>query len=60
MCYAAGLVNYSVPAGEAHFKALEIAREINQKVQVYALWIIFFTVQKHFVGNQISNTVPGS
>ncbi|KAJ6946982.1 hypothetical protein NC651_001623 [Populus alba x Populus x berolinensis] len=28
-----GLVNYSVPAGEAHSKALEIAREIIQKVQ---------------------------
>ncbi|XP_022718672.1 probable enoyl-CoA hydratase 2, mitochondrial isoform X2 [Durio zibethinus] len=27
----AGLVNYCVPAGEAHPKALEIAREINQK-----------------------------
>ncbi|WCJ25817.1 Enoyl-CoA hydratase mitochondrial [Euphorbia peplus] len=26
-----GLVNYSVPAGEAHSKALEVAREINQK-----------------------------
>ncbi|KAJ7011348.1 hypothetical protein NC653_001698 [Populus alba x Populus x berolinensis] len=26
-----GLVNYSVPAGEAHSKALEIAREIIQK-----------------------------
>ncbi|TYI52405.1 hypothetical protein E1A91_D12G245700v1 [Gossypium mustelinum] len=26
-----GLVNYCVPAGEAHSKALEIAREINQK-----------------------------
>lgn len=26
-----GLVNYSVPAGEAHFKGLEIARDINQK-----------------------------
>lgn len=29
---AAGLVNYSVPAGEARLKALEVAREINQKV----------------------------
>ncbi|KAJ6963100.1 hypothetical protein NC652_001659 [Populus alba x Populus x berolinensis] len=28
-----GLVNYSVPAGEAHSKALEIAREVIQKVQ---------------------------
>ncbi|KAG5228811.1 methylglutaconyl-CoA hydratase [Salix suchowensis] len=28
-----GLVNYSVPAGEAHSKALEIARKIIQKVQ---------------------------
>ncbi|KAJ9173336.1 hypothetical protein P3X46_016486 [Hevea brasiliensis] len=26
-----GLVNYSVPAGEARLKALEVAREINQK-----------------------------
>uniref|UniRef100_A0A2P2J7K6 Methylglutaconyl-CoA hydratase n=2 Tax=Rhizophora mucronata TaxID=61149 RepID=A0A2P2J7K6_RHIMU len=26
-----GLVNYCVPAGEAHLKALEIAQEINQK-----------------------------
>ncbi|KAJ6963102.1 LOW QUALITY PROTEIN: hypothetical protein NC652_001659 [Populus alba x Populus x berolinensis] len=26
-----GLVNYSVPAGEAHSKALEIAREVIQK-----------------------------
>ncbi|XP_010258770.1 PREDICTED: probable enoyl-CoA hydratase 2, mitochondrial [Nelumbo nucifera] len=26
-----GLVNYCVPAGEAHLKALEIARDINQK-----------------------------
>ncbi|GFZ01979.1 ATP-dependent caseinolytic (Clp) protease/crotonase family protein [Actinidia rufa] len=26
-----GLVNHCVPAGEAHLKALEIAREINQK-----------------------------
>ncbi|XP_065039894.1 probable enoyl-CoA hydratase 2, mitochondrial isoform X1 [Musa acuminata AAA Group] len=26
-----GLVNYCVPAGEAHHKALEIARDINQK-----------------------------
>ncbi|KAL5723979.1 methylglutaconyl-CoA hydratase [Ranunculus cassubicifolius] len=26
-----GLVNYCVPAGGAHFKALEIARDINQK-----------------------------
>ncbi|CAL5441859.1 unnamed protein product [Camellia sinensis] len=29
-----GLVNHCVPAGEAHLKALEIARNINQKVQV--------------------------
>lgn len=29
---ATGLINYSVPAGEAHLKALEVAREINQKV----------------------------
>lgn len=29
---AAGLVNYSVPAGEARLKALDVAREINQKV----------------------------
>jgi len=33
VCYVAGLANYSVPAGEAHSKALEIAREIIQKVQ---------------------------
>ena len=32
--YAAGLVNYCVPAGEAHLKALEIARDVNQKVKV--------------------------
>lgn len=29
---SAGLVNYCVPAGEAHLKALEIARNINEKV----------------------------
>lgn len=29
---ASGLVNYCVPAGEAYAKALEIAKEINQKV----------------------------
>ncbi|XP_028071802.1 probable enoyl-CoA hydratase 2, mitochondrial isoform X3 [Camellia sinensis] len=29
-----GLVNHCVPAGEAHLKALEIAWNINQKVQV--------------------------
>ena len=34
VCYAAGLVNYCVPAGEAHIKALEIARDISQKVKV--------------------------
>ncbi|KAF3448272.1 hypothetical protein FNV43_RR08985 [Rhamnella rubrinervis] len=28
---AIGLVNYCVPAGEAHLKALEIARDINEK-----------------------------
>lgn len=28
----AGLVNYCVPSGEVHSKALEIARNINQKV----------------------------
>lgn len=32
VCDISGLVNYCVPAGEAHPKALEIAREINQKV----------------------------
>lgn len=32
---AAGLVNYCVAAGEAHLKALEIARNINQKVGIY-------------------------
>lgn len=31
---ASGLVNYCVPAGEAHQKALEIAREINEKVRL--------------------------
>ena len=34
VCYDAGLVNYCVPAGEAHVKALEIARHINQKVKL--------------------------
>lgn len=34
--FHAGLVNYCVPAGEARIKALEIAQEINQKVQ--AAW----------------------
>jgi methylglutaconyl-CoA hydratase len=29
----AGVVNYCVPAGEAYQKALELAREINQKVR---------------------------
>ncbi|PHT54046.1 hypothetical protein CQW23_08508 [Capsicum baccatum] len=29
-----GLVNYCVPAGEAHLKALELARDINQKVRL--------------------------
>ena len=34
MCiYMAGVVNYCVPAGEAYQKALELAREINQKVR---------------------------
>lgn len=33
--YAVGLVNYCVPAGEAHLKALEIAQHINQKVQIF-------------------------
>lgn len=33
-CHAAGLVNYCVPAGQAQLKALEIAQEINQKVQI--------------------------
>ncbi|KAF3685993.1 hypothetical protein T459_14038 [Capsicum annuum] len=28
-----GLVNYCVPAGEAHLKALELARDINQKLR---------------------------
>lgn len=32
-CYA-GLVNYCVPAGEARLKALELARDINQKVRL--------------------------
>ena len=31
-CHA-GLVNYCVPAGEARLKALELARDINQKVR---------------------------
>ncbi|CAL5436821.1 unnamed protein product [Camellia sinensis] len=31
MCIDAGLINHCVPAGEAHLKALEIARNINQK-----------------------------
>ncbi|KAM1584399.1 hypothetical protein ACFX11_037972 [Malus domestica] len=26
-----GLVNYCVPAGEAHLKAIEVARNINEK-----------------------------
>ncbi|CAI0417788.1 unnamed protein product [Linum tenue] len=33
MSHATGLANYTVPAGEARPKALEIAREINSKVQ---------------------------
>ena len=33
--YVPGLVNHAVPAGEAHLKALEIAREINDKVVIY-------------------------
>ena len=33
--YNVGLVNYCVPAGEAHSKALKIARDINQKVQLF-------------------------
>ncbi|TQE08621.1 hypothetical protein C1H46_005797 [Malus baccata] len=28
-----GLVNYCVPAGEAHLKAIEVARNINEKGQ---------------------------
>jgi hypothetical protein len=39
--YVAGLVNYCVPAGEAHRKALEIARDVNQKVKVslaHSIW----------------------
>jgi len=36
-CYVSGLANYSVPASEAHSKALEIAREIIQKVQIIYL-----------------------
>ena len=36
MCiYMAGVVNYCVPAGEAYQKALELAREINQKVRCH-------------------------
>lgn len=31
---ASGLVNYSVPSGEARLKALEVAREINQKMDL--------------------------
>lgn len=31
--HAAGLVNYCVPTGKAQSKALEVAREINEKVQ---------------------------
>jgi len=30
----AGLANYCVPAGEAYQKALDIAREITQKVRI--------------------------
>ncbi|KAI3918643.1 hypothetical protein MKX01_041963 [Papaver californicum] len=26
-----GLINYCVPSGEAHLKALEVARDINEK-----------------------------
>ena len=51
VCDVTGLVNYCVPAGEAHPKALEIAQEINQKVKFMRLpiflswkftWYIFF------------------
>lgn len=35
-CHA-GLVNYCVPAGEARLKALELARDINQKVRLMLL-----------------------
>lgn len=34
--YVAGLVNYCVPAGDAHLKALEIARDVNQKVKSFS------------------------
>ncbi|PNX92227.1 methylglutaconyl-CoA hydratase mitochondrial-like, partial [Trifolium pratense] len=34
-----GLVNYCVAAGEAHSKALEIARDINQKLRELAVWL---------------------
>ena len=37
---AAGLVNYCVPSGEAHKKALNIAREINEKVGAGVLTIL--------------------
>ena len=30
--FMAGLVNYCVPAGKAYIKALQVARDINQKV----------------------------
>lgn len=42
--YVAGLVNHSVASGEAHLKALEIARDINQKVWHPVL--LFFTCGK--------------
>lgn len=53
-CYVSGLANYSVPASEAHSKALEIAREIIQKVQIipqgffsHKIEVQLCTLQKH-------------
>lgn len=40
--YLAGLVSYCVPSGEAHEKALHIARDINQKVWSRHFHLVYF------------------
>jgi enoyl-CoA hydratase/carnithine racemase len=38
--FDAGVVNYCVPGGEAYQKALELAREINEKVSFFSLSVL--------------------
>lgn len=44
--FMAGLVNYCVPAGKAYMKALQIARDINQRVGGYTC---FFPLSRNLL-----------